>query len=183
MSGKQYFCDCCRKMGMDSAALFKIGEQNAQCYGGYVYHCPTRLRGPSHRFVVNYIEEQGLYVAWSLDTPGSEKKTVFRVLKKELEHLSAGEVHAVFKTTHGGDRQKETVRSGGGDAFSSNGARKNDKITQSEHICEEKTFGTIVERTDDRYRAYLRAGDEKRAIRRKKTGLSCHYRGCKRIVA
>ena len=64
MSGKQYFCDCCRKMGMDSAALFKIGEQNAQCYGGYVYHCPTRLRGPSHRFVVNYIEEQGLYVAW-----------------------------------------------------------------------------------------------------------------------
>ena len=83
MSGKQYFCDCCRKMGMDSAALFKIGEQNAQCYG--------------------------LYVAWSLDTPGSEKKTVFRVLKKELEHLSAGEVHAVFKTTHSGDRQKETV--------------------------------------------------------------------------
>ena len=158
MSGKQYFCDCCRKMGMDSAALFKIGEQNAQCYGGYVYHCPTRLRGPSHRFVVNYIEEQGLYVAWSLDTPGSEKKTVFRVLKKELEHLSAGEVHAVFKTTHSGDRQKETVY-------------------------EEKTFGTIVERTDDRYRAYLRAGDEKRAIRRKKTGLSCHYRGCKRIVA
>ena len=109
MSGKQYFCDCCRKMGMDSAALFKIGEQNAQCYGGYVYHCPTRLRGPSHRFVVNYIEEQGLYVAWRLDTPGSEKKTVFRVLKKELEHLSAGEVHAVFKTTHSGDRQKETV--------------------------------------------------------------------------
>lgn len=97
------------KMGMDSAALFKIGEQNAQCYGGYVYHCPTRLRGPSHRFVVNYIEEQGLYVAWSLDTPGNEKKTVFRVLKKELEHLSAGEVHAVFKTTHSGDRQKETV--------------------------------------------------------------------------
>ena len=44
-------------MGMDSAALFKIGEQNAQCYGGYVYHCPTRLRGPSHRFVVNYIED------------------------------------------------------------------------------------------------------------------------------
>ncbi|MFQ9447679.1 MAG: hypothetical protein ACLR4A_10290 [Christensenellales bacterium] len=82
MSGKQYFGDCCRKMGMDSAALFKIGEQNAQCYGGYVYHCPTRLRGPSHRFVVNYIEERGLYVAWSLDTPGSEKKTVFRVLKK-----------------------------------------------------------------------------------------------------
>ena len=142
MSGKQYFCDCCRKMGMDSAALFKIGEQNAQCYGGYVYHCPTRLRGPSHRFVVNYIEEQGLYAAWSLDTPGSEKKTVFRVLKKELEHLSAGEVHAVFKP-----------------------------------------FGTIVERTDDRYRAYLRARNEKRAIRRKKTGLSCHYRGCKRIVA
>ena len=59
--------------------------------------------------VVNYIEEQGLYAAWSLDTPGSEKKTVFRVLKKELEHLSAGEVHAVFKTTHSGDRQKETV--------------------------------------------------------------------------
>jgi len=46
---------------------------------------------------------------WSMDTPGSEKKTVFRVLKKELEHLSAGEVHAVFKTTHSGDRQKETV--------------------------------------------------------------------------
>ena len=41
----------------------------------------------------------------------------------------------------------------------------------------------IVERTDDVYRAYLRAGDEKRAIRRKKTGLSCRYRGCKRIVA
>ena len=117
MSGKQYFCDCCRKMGMDSAALFKIGEQNAQCYGGYVYHCPTRLilMVPTliasfyGMNVVNYIEEQGLYVAWSLDTPGSEKKTVFRVLKKELEHLSAGEVHAVFKTTHGGDRQKETV--------------------------------------------------------------------------
>lgn len=142
MSGKQYFCDCCRKMGMDSAALFKIGEQNAQCYGGYVYHCPTRLRGPSHRFVVNYIEEQGLYVAWSLDTPGSEKKTVFRVLKKELEHLSAGEVHAVFKTTHSGDRAERDgvrVRSGGGDAFSSNGARKDDKINQSEHICEGKT--------------------------------------------
>lgn len=62
-----------------------------------------------------------------------------------------------------------------------------DKIVEKQgdgqYICEGKTFGTIVERTDDRYRAYLRAGDEKRAIRRKKTGLSCHYRGCKRIVA
>lgn len=109
MSGKQYFCDCCRKMGMDSAALFKIGEQNAQCYGGYVYHCPTRLRGPSHRYVVSYLSEPGLYVAWSLDVSGSEKKTVFRILKKELENLSKGEVHAVFKSTHDGESKTETV--------------------------------------------------------------------------
>lgn len=113
-------------------------------------------------------------MAWSLDTPGSEKKTVFRVLKKELEHLSAGEVHAVFKTTHSGDRAERDgvrVRSGGGDAFSSNGARKDDKINQSEHICEEKTFGTIVERTYDVYQAYLRAGDENGRLGAKKNRI------------
>ena len=71
--------------------------------------CIIARRGCEARRTDLYIEEQGLYVAWSLDTPGGEKKTVFRVLKKELEHLSAGEVHAVFKTTHSGDRQKETV--------------------------------------------------------------------------
>ena len=109
MSGKEYFCICCQKMGLDHSALFKIGEQNAQCYGGYAYHCPTRLRGPSHRYVVNYLSEPGLYVAWSLDVPGSEKKTVFRILKKELENLSKGEVHAVFKSTHGGESKTETV--------------------------------------------------------------------------
>ncbi len=109
MSGKEYFCICCQKMGLDHSALFKIGEQNAQCYGGYAYHCPTRLRGPSHRYVVNYLSEPGLYVAWSLDVPGSEKKTVFRILKKELENLSKGEVHAVFKLTHGGESKTETV--------------------------------------------------------------------------
>ncbi len=96
-------------MGLDHSALFKIGEQNAQCYGGYAYHCPTRLRGPSHRYVVNYLSEPGLYVAWSLDVSGSEKKTVFRILKKELENLSKGEVHAVFKSTHGGESKTETV--------------------------------------------------------------------------
>lgn len=109
MNGKQYFCACCRQMGLNSAALFKIGEQNAQCYGGYVYHCPTRLRAPSHRYVVNYIAEPGLYVAWSLDVAGSEKKTVFRILKKELEHVPAGELHEVVKSTHKGESKIETV--------------------------------------------------------------------------
>lgn len=37
------------------------------------------------------------------------KEDGFPRAEKELEHLSAGEVHAVFKTTHSGDRQKETV--------------------------------------------------------------------------
>ncbi|MFR6378427.1 MAG: hypothetical protein ACLUN5_19115 [Oscillospiraceae bacterium] len=137
--------------------------------------CIIARRGCEARrtdFVVNYIEEQGLYAAWSLDTPGSEKKTVFRVLKKELEHLSAGEVHAVFKATHSGDRQKRdgvpVFDQAAVMRFLQMVREKMTRINQSAHICEEKTFGTIVERTDDRYRAYLRAGDEKQAIRRKK---------------
>ena len=109
MGGKQYFCVCCKRMGVEPSALFKIGEQNTLSSGGYVYHCPTRLRGPSHRYVVNYLSDLGLYVAWSLDVPGGGKKTVFRILKKELENLPAGEVHAILKSTHGQGSQKETV--------------------------------------------------------------------------
>ena len=134
MSGKQYFCDCCRKMGMDSAALFKIGEQNAQCYGGYVYHCPTRLRGPSHRFVVNYIEEPGY--------ARQRKEDGFPRAEKRIGAFVGGRGARRFQNDawrRPAERDGVRVRSGGGDAFSSNGARKDDKINQSEHICEGKT--------------------------------------------
>ena len=109
MSGKQFFCVCCKQMGLDPSEFFKIGEQNTACSGGYVYHCPTRLRGPSHRYVVNYLSDLELYVAWNLDAPGSRKKTVFRILKRELVHLPEGEVRAILKSTHVPGSPKETV--------------------------------------------------------------------------
>lgn len=109
MDGKKYFCACCRRVGLDSAEVFKIGEQSSLCYGGYVYHCPTRLRGPSHRYAVNYIAELDLYVAWSLTAPGAEKKTVFRVLKKELEGMPKGQVRVIIKKVYGCETRTESV--------------------------------------------------------------------------
>ena len=109
MNGKSYFCACCEKRGIPYKKWFKLGAQNSQSNGGYVYHCPTRLRGPSHRYVVNYLSDLELYVAWNLNAPGSRKKTVFRILKKELEHVPAGELHEVVKSTHKGESKTETV--------------------------------------------------------------------------
>ena len=98
MSGKQFFCVCCKQMGLDPSEFFKIGEQNTACSGGYVYHCPYKLRTPSQIYIVNYLKNRDIYVAWGLDHPDAQKKIVFRVLEKPLERLSQGEVLAISKS-------------------------------------------------------------------------------------
>ena len=109
MDGKQYFRACCQQAGLNCAEVFKLGEQSSMCYGGYVYHCPIRLRGPSHRYAVNYIAERDVYVAWSLNVPGAEKKTVFRVLKKELADMPQGQVRVILKKVYGCEARTESV--------------------------------------------------------------------------
>ena len=98
MNGKMYFQKCCQDAGVDCDTFFKLGAQNAKCSGGYVYHCPHKLRTSSQAYVVNYLQKLDLYVAWALDDPKAKKKIVIRVLEEPLSRVNRGEVLAISKS-------------------------------------------------------------------------------------
>ena len=74
------------------------GAQTAKYSGGYVYHCPYKLRAPSQTHIVNYLKERDIYVAWALDYPEAKRKVVFRVLENALSPLNRGEVLEISKS-------------------------------------------------------------------------------------
>ena len=109
MNGKMYFQKCCQDADVDCGTVFKLGAQSAKYSGGYVYHCPYKLRTPSQIYIVNYLKNRDIYVAWGLDHPDAQKKIVFRVLEKPLERLSQGEVLAISKSLGHRGWGEETV--------------------------------------------------------------------------
>ena len=109
VNGKSYFRACCKKQGIPCEAWFKLGAQNSQNSGGYVYHCPPALRGPQMRYAVNYIKDRELYVAWDLSAPGTEDKTVFRVVAGALDRVQPGELLLISKTLKHHGWGRETV--------------------------------------------------------------------------
>lgn len=109
MNGKTYFQKCCRDADVDCDALFKLGAQNARYSGGYVYHCPCKLRAPSQTFVVNYLKEKDIYIAWALDYPDARQKIVFRVLEAPIRQLRPGEILEINKSLSHRGWGEETV--------------------------------------------------------------------------
>ena len=109
MNGKNFFRACCEKRGIPYKKWFKLGAQNSQSSGGYVYHCPPELRRAELRYVVNYMRDRDLYIAWDLSTPGTENKVVFRVLRDALEGMQPGELRPICKTLKRCESEKETV--------------------------------------------------------------------------
>ena len=109
MNGKSYFCACCEKRGIPYKKWFKLGAQNSQSSGGYVYHCPPELRRAELRYVVNYMRDRDLYIAWDLSTPGTENKVVFWVLRDALEGMQPGELRPICKTLKHYGWGQETV--------------------------------------------------------------------------
>ena len=98
MNGKMYFQKCCQDAEVDCDIRFKLGAQTAKYSGGYVYHCPYKLRAPSQTHIVNYLKERDIYVAWALDYPEAKRKVVFRVLENALSPLNRGEVLEISKS-------------------------------------------------------------------------------------
>lgn len=109
MKGKMYFQKCCQDAEVDCGMLFKLGEQTAKYSGGYVYHCPYKLRAPSQTHIVNYLKERDIYVAWALDYPEAKRKVVFRVLENALRPLNRGEVLEISKSLGHRGWGEETV--------------------------------------------------------------------------
>ena len=94
---------------VDCGMFFKLGEQTAKYSGGYVYHCPYKLRAPSQTHIVNYLKERDIYVAWALDYPEAKRKVVFRVLENALRPLNRGEVLEISKSLGHRGWGEETV--------------------------------------------------------------------------
>ena len=109
MKGKMYFQKCCQDAEVDCGMFFKLGEQTAKYSGGYVYHCPYKLRAPSQTHIVNYLKERDIYVAWALDYPEAKRKVVFRVLENALSLLNRGEVLEISKSLGHRGWGEETV--------------------------------------------------------------------------
>lgn len=109
MKGKMYFQKCCQDAEVDCGMFFKLGEQTAKYSGGYVYHCPYKLRAPSQTHIVNYLKERDIYVAWALDYPEAKRKVVFRVLEHSLRPLNRGEVLEISKSLGHRGWGEETV--------------------------------------------------------------------------
>lgn len=109
MKGKMYFQKCCQDAEVDCGMFFKLGEQTAKYSGGYVYHCPYKLRAPSQTHIVNYLKERDIYVAWALDYPEAKRKVVFRVLENSLSSLNRGEVLEISKSLGHRGWGEETV--------------------------------------------------------------------------
>ena len=109
MKGKMYFQKCCQDAEVDCGMFFKLGAQTAKYSGGYVYHCPYKLRAPSQTHIVNYLKERDIYVAWALDYPEAKRKVVFRVLENALSPLNRGEVLEISKSLGHRGWGEETV--------------------------------------------------------------------------
>ncbi len=109
MKGKMYFQKCCQDAEVDCGMFFKLGEQTAKYSGGYVYHCPYKLRASSQTHIVNYLKERDIYVAWALDYPEAKRKVVFRVLEDALRPLNQGEVLEISKSLGHRGWGEETV--------------------------------------------------------------------------
>ena len=109
MNGKMYFQKCCQDAEVDCGMFFKLGEQTAKYSGGYVYHCPYKLRVSSQTHIVNYLKERDIYVAWALDYPEAKRKVVFRVLENALSLLNRGEVLEISKSLGHRGWGEETV--------------------------------------------------------------------------
>lgn len=97
IGGKQYFKECCTKLGLDCDALFQMGERRTPVSDRLNHSFDYFRRKESQIFAVCYVTHANVYVAWSLKISTAQKRSNFSVKWPDDRVLFDGSVNIIGK--------------------------------------------------------------------------------------
>ena len=97
MDSKNHFRECCKDLGIDDSALFRLGNQNGETKNRLRFKTSYDPERHPQLFAVNYFSKYGIYVAWRTEVGRITRREVFSVLKEDVSCVPSNFVMTVSK--------------------------------------------------------------------------------------
>lgn len=95
LGGKEYFQNACKELGIDCNRYFMIGSQNHKSGNRFEFHTNSRPHNEPLQFIINYLKEFDVYIAWNLNEPILRNQGNFSVSSHKISELHDNQILAI----------------------------------------------------------------------------------------
>ncbi len=92
LGGKEYFQSVCEELDIDWNRYFKIGSQNSKSGNRFVFQTHRHPHNEPLQFIINYLKEFDVYIAWNLNEPISRNQKNFSVPSQGISELRDNQI-------------------------------------------------------------------------------------------